>query len=77
MRINDIITHINGQSITGSSQLVSMVADASVGDTFTLTVYRQGNTMEMTLTVGEQIQSATEQPTNQSQTQNPIYPWGR
>ena len=77
LRINDIITHINGQSITGSSQLVSMVADASVGDTFTLTVYRQGSTMEMTLTVGEQIQSATEQPTNQSQTQNPIYPWGR
>ena len=72
LKTNDIITHINGQAITGSSELVSMVNNAAVGDTFTLTVYRKGSTLEMTLTVGEQIQSAKEQ-TSQSQ----LYPWGR
>ena len=76
LMVNDIITHVNGKEISGSSQLVSMVSGAAVGDTFTLTVYRKGSTMELTLTVGEQIQSATEQETTQNQSHRPQFPWG-
>lgn len=38
--------------------LVNYVSSASVGDTLTLSVYRQGETMELTVSIGEQIQSA-------------------
>ena len=75
MKVNDIITHIGGKEITGSSDLSSIVSKASVGDELKLTVYRQGSTLELTVTVGEQIQSANQQE-NQSQNQRPQYPWG-
>ena len=77
LKANDIITHVNGEEITGSSQLVSIVSKSAIGDQLKLTVYRKGNTMELTLTVGEQIQSAQPQQSAQqsSQTQRP-YPWG-
>ena len=76
LKVNDIITHIGGKEISGSSELVSIVNDSNPGDTMTLTVYRQGNTHELTITVGEQIQSANEQEKTQSQNQAPQYPWG-
>ncbi len=80
LKVNDIITHVDGKEITGSSQLVSTVGNAAVGDTFTLTVYRQGATLELSLTVGEQIQSAKQenpqQQQQQQQTQRPQLPWG-
>lgn len=60
LQINDIITHVGDTEITGSSDLVSIVGSAAVGDTYTLTVFRQGQTITLTITVGEQIQSALE-----------------
>ena len=54
----DVITRVNGTEITGSSDLVSLVSEAAIGDTLAMTVYRQGSTMELTVTVGEQVQSA-------------------
>ncbi len=74
IKINDIITHIGGKEISGSSELVSIVNKAAVGDTLRFTVYRKGNTLDISVTVGEQIQSAQNQQTNQ--TQMPQYPWG-
>jgi len=80
LQINDIITHVNDKEITGSSDLVATIRNATIGDTLKLTIYRMGKTMELTLTVGEQ-QSTTQEheqtPTqNQSQSQQPQYPWG-
>lgn len=80
IQVNDIITHVDGKEISGSSELVSIVAKSAVGDSLTFTVYRKGKTADITVTVGEQIQSAQNQQNNQSQTQNqnqmPQYPWG-
>ena len=76
LKVNDIITHINGEAITGSSQLVSIVGDCAPGDVLKLTVYRQGGTVELSLTVGEQIQAANENKNTQTQNQTPQYPWG-
>ncbi len=61
LKANDIITHIGDKAITGSSDLVGIVNNAKVGDTLQLTVYRRGETLELTLTVGEKIQSVPEQ----------------
>ena len=58
LQAGDVITRVNGTEITGSSDLVSLVSAAAIGDTLAMTVYRQGSTMELTVTVGEQVQSA-------------------
>ena len=58
LQVNDIITAVNGKEISGRTGLSEAVSAASVGDTLTLTVYRQGNTISVDVTVGEQIQSA-------------------
>ncbi len=55
---NDIITAVDGAEIADSSELVDIVGEAAPGDVLTLTVYRQGQTLEIEITVGENIQSA-------------------
>ena len=58
LQVNDIITAVNGKEISGRTGLSEAVSAASVGDTLTLTVYRQGKTISVEVTVGEQVQSA-------------------
>lgn len=53
----DVITAVNGESMDRDG-LVNYVGSASVGDTLILSIYRQGETLEVTVTIGEQIQSA-------------------
>ena len=65
LKVNDIITHVNGKEIRGNSDLISIINDAKVGDICKLTVYRQGDTVELSVTIGEKIQSAQEQETQQ------------
>ena len=53
--VNDIITHVDG--VTASAgELVVRITDSQPGDTLQLRIYRAGATMELTLTVGQQIQ---------------------
>ena len=74
----DVITAVDGKAMT-STELVSFVGEASVGQQILLSVYRQGTMMEITVDVGEQIQSALEQ--EETQTQQPqqsysgSFPW--
>lgn len=79
----DIITHINGVSVNGSSDLVDIVEKSVPGDTLVLTVYRQGQTIELTIMIEEQIQSALEKPPHQQEPQQmnpgnriPVFPFG-
>ena len=71
LKINDIITAINGEEITTSSELVKIVSASQPGDEMTLTVYRQGESeqLTLTLTVGEQQKSALANPTSSSNQQ--------
>ena len=75
LQVNDIITAVNGAAITSSTDLVNTVKAASIGDTLTLSVYRQGQEVELTLTVGEQTQQAlpdtAQQDTQSGQSQQP------
>lgn len=78
LQANDIITEANGEAITGSKQLVELVGDMKGGDQLTLKVYRQGQTMELTVTVLEQKQSALQEEqdtTDDSQEQQGVFPW--
>lgn len=66
LQAGDVITEVNGTAMT-SDELVDLVGGAAVGDQLTISIYRQGQTLELTITVGEQIQSAlaneeTQQP---------------
>ena len=75
----DVITAVDGKAMT-STELVSFVSQASVGQQIVFTVYRQGQTLEITVDVGEQIQSALDQEQSQQQSQQSYpnnFPWGR
>ena len=76
LQVNDIITHVNGKEIADQTELVMLIGNAAVGDTLEFTVYRKGATEQITITVGEQIQSATQEENTQAQSPIPIYPWG-
>lgn len=76
LQVNDIITHLNGKEITDHTELVTIVSNAAIGDKLDLTVYRKGETKQISIAVGEQIQSAVENEGNQEQSRIPIYPWG-
>ncbi len=57
LKVNDIITHLNGTAVN-STTLVAMVGSCSPGEKAVFTVYRGGNTMEITVVIGEKIQPA-------------------
>ena len=73
LQVNDIITAVNGKEISGRTGLSEAVSAASVGDTLTLTVYRQGKTISVNVTVGEQIQSALANEDNRQSSQQGGY----
>ena len=75
----DVITAVDGKAMT-STELVNYVGSASVGQQIQFSVYRQGETLEMTVDVGEQVQSALDEQQKQQQTQQSYpgnFPWGR
>ena len=87
LEANDIITEVNGTAITSSSDLVSYVGERTPGDELNLKVYRQGQTIDITVTIGEKTQSAmpstttddaqqSQQSQGQSQQGGSMFPWG-
>ncbi len=73
----DVITAVDGKTMT-SKELVSYIGEASVGQEIVFSIYRQGEELEITVYVGEQIQNAMEQEQQQSQQSYPgNFPWGR
>ncbi len=49
----DVIVAVDGTSITDPSQLRDALSDLSPGDTVTLTINRQGEEMQVDVTLGE------------------------
>ena len=73
----DVITSVDGIPVN-SSELISCITQAQIGQQMVFCIYRQGETLEITVQVGEQVQSALEQKTEQSQQQSypGNFPWG-
>lgn len=74
LQANDIITAVDGKEISGKSGLSSIIADCAAGDKLTLSVYRQGQTLTVTVTVGEQTTSALANQQQQQQQQQQTMP---
>ena len=73
----DIVTKANDTDITCGNDLVQFVGDLSAGDNVTLSVYRQGQTLELTVVIEEQTQSALPEEESQAQqSSQQFYPWG-
>ncbi len=72
----DVITAVDGKAMT-STELVSYIGGASVGQQMVFSIYRQGQSLEITVDVGEQIQSALEQEQQTQQSSPGNFPWGR
>ncbi len=72
LQANDIITAVDGKEISGKSGLSSIIADCAAGDKLTLSVYRQGQTLTVTVTVGEQTTSALANQQQQQQQQQQL-----
>ena len=71
LQVNDIITKVDDTEIDGSSDLVKAIGQCAPGQEITLTVYRQGQTLELKVTVARKVQdSKPEQQTAQQQTQS-------
>ena len=78
LEVNDIVTAVGGSEISGSADLKAVVSESQVGDELKLTVYRQGKTLDVTVTVAEQPKTAAEQPAEQPQQSFDYYfPWSR
>lgn len=58
LMVNDIITAVNGETISAHSDLVAVVSECSPGDVLELNVYRSGETLNISITVGEIQQAA-------------------
>lgn len=67
LNIGDIITKAGAKEITCSNDLINVVAGSQVGDSIELTVYRKGQTVTVTVVLGEQIQGTTSGNNQQSQ----------
>jgi len=80
LQANDIITKANDIEIKQNSDLTELVGSMAVGDKLKLSIYRQGQILELEITVGEQVQSALEAEAAPSAQQQPgmggLFPWG-
>ena len=63
LQVNDIITAVDGQELASFHDLSDIVMAAAPGDVLTLTVYRQGQTIEVQVEVGENVQPALPETT--------------
>ncbi|MBR1864665.1 MAG: trypsin-like peptidase domain-containing protein [Ruminococcus sp.] len=68
LKENDIVTQVNGEEVSSSSDLVSAVRKAKIGDELTLKVYRDGKETELTIKVAEKKQE-TEEKTQEPEQQ--------
>ena len=66
LKIGDIVTKAGDQQITCGDDLVKAIAGVNAGDDLVLTIYRQGQTLEITVTIEDQIQSQQSSQSNQS-----------
>ncbi len=78
LQVGDIVTMVGDTEITSRTELTTIIGRCSIGDTVTLTVYRQGETVEVEVTIGEQIQSVENEKEDSSSSGYPgNFPWGR
>ena len=71
----DVISEIDGTKITSTSELTSLLSQHKEGDAITLTVYRDGETLKIKVTLGVRQQAAL--PDDQDQQEQQAAPGGQ
>lgn len=66
LKVNDIITEINGKEIKSSSELISLVKASSKGDELVCKVYRNGAYTEISVIVDETKQDSSDKADTES-----------
>lgn len=69
MRAGDVITKVNGDTITSSSELINAIADLPPGETARLTIIREGKTRVINVKLGErstEMAKGPEKPAEES-----------
>ena len=67
IQVGDIIVAMAGQNVSGNSDLLSILRQLKPGDTTTITVFRGGREIELSITLDEKPAPATEQTTTQTE----------
>jgi S1-C subfamily serine protease len=70
----DIITKLDGKPITGMDEVISAVNDRKPGDDLKLTVLRDGDEQEITVTLGDRPAQISDSNSDQQQPQQPSIP---
>lgn len=82
VQVNDIITAVNGKTITTMNEVNEAKGDLKAGDTITLTIYRisTGKSMDVSITLADQhdlqSESTTTTTTTDNQSGNSQYGYG-
>jgi len=76
IKAGDIITHADGKELSTGTELVNYVGRQPVGASIVFTVFRSGQTLELTAVTAEQVlsatgsESSTQQPSSSQQQQH-------
>ena len=68
IQVGDIITGMGGYDVTGNSDLLSILRKFEAGDTTTITVYRGGQEIDLTITLDEKPAPVEEEETAEDPT---------
>lgn len=70
LKSGDIITYLDGEKLTASADIASMLAKRSAGDVVTLTVIRDGETLKIKVKLGVRQQAALPEKETSSDSQD-------
>ncbi len=70
MQENDIVTAVNGTPITSRTELTDIVSNSEIGDKLVLDVWRQNETLKITVTVEESVKEALPEPQEEQPAQS-------
>ena len=74
LKPNDLITKVNGEDIADSEELRSILAKGNEGDTYTLTVNRSGEIIEIEVTISIKKQAALPEEEKPAQSEQQMQP---
>jgi len=77
IKVGDVITAVGSRQVTSSTDLKSALTNFSAGDTTDITVYRSGETMQISVTFDEKAQETQSSSPQQRQQQQQIDPYGQ
>ena len=63
LEVGDIITEIEGEAVTSVDEINTIKNTYSIGDTITLTIYRDNEYIEVSITLGEMTEDEEEEST--------------